>query len=176
MRATTAQTRACSSLVICRLAVRLVHTLEEKQDQITVPQCIEVLRGQNTEHTRTNGRNRNPLFGAGRKLTPDLARLLFDKLLYRDALVEQKVHTYGVYFAYHLKVQLHRLLRTFRLIRHLAGKEQRRFFREPTYTNCHRGLSRYWSPQRRWDLETNFACQLVWKCANKWLTGRRNWT
>ncbi|KAJ7891405.1 P-loop containing nucleoside triphosphate hydrolase protein [Mycena olivaceomarginata] len=86
------------------LAVRLVHTLEEKQDQLTVPQCIEVLRGQNTEHTRKNGRNRNPLFGAGRKLTPDLARLLFDKLLYRDALVEQKVHTYGVHFAYYLKL------------------------------------------------------------------------
>ncbi|KAJ6500804.1 P-loop containing nucleoside triphosphate hydrolase protein [Mycena sanguinolenta] len=85
------------------LAVALLRNFEHQR--ITALQYVEIFRGADTKKTRENGRNRSAYFGAGRKLSLDQAKLLFDNLLYQGVFVEHKVHTGGDNYSYYLKVR-----------------------------------------------------------------------
>ncbi|KAJ6455969.1 P-loop containing nucleoside triphosphate hydrolase protein, partial [Mycena vitilis] len=85
------------------IAVTLVEAFEDLGEPVTVGQCVAVLRGRDTVETRKNERKCNPQYGACKELTGDVARLLFEQLLYLGSLVEQK-GKYGVHEHWYLKV------------------------------------------------------------------------
>ncbi|KAJ7684340.1 P-loop containing nucleoside triphosphate hydrolase protein [Mycena polygramma] len=74
-----------------RIIVTLVQTLQDRRENVSVPQCIQLVRGCNIAATRKNDRNSIPQYGACRNLTNDLATILFDRLFYLGILVEYKV-------------------------------------------------------------------------------------
>ncbi|KAJ7156117.1 DNA helicase [Mycena crocata] len=71
----------------------LVQSLERGQENVTVDQCRSIFKGANVAALRDRKHDLHPLFGAGKDMPKELAELLFNKLLYLDALKEQSTLT-----------------------------------------------------------------------------------
>ncbi|KAJ6455952.1 P-loop containing nucleoside triphosphate hydrolase protein, partial [Mycena vitilis] len=86
-----------------RIIVTLVQTLQDRRENVSVPQCIQLVRGCNLAAARKNDRDSILQYGACRDLTNDLATLLFEHLFYLGVLAEYKVD-FAANYHWYLKV------------------------------------------------------------------------
>lgn len=71
----------------------LVQSLERGQENVTVDHCRNIFKGANVNAVREKRHDQHPIFGAGKDMPKELVELLFNKLLYLDALKEQSTQT-----------------------------------------------------------------------------------
>ncbi|KAF7364876.1 ATP-dependent helicase [Mycena venus] len=86
-----------------RVVVTLVNSFNPSYEHLTLKHFIAIFRGADTTETRKNGRNRNPGYGAGGSMSPDIAEILFDRLLHLEVLVERKIETKEGRYHWYLK-------------------------------------------------------------------------
>ncbi|KAK7023808.1 ATP-dependent helicase [Favolaschia claudopus] len=76
-----------------KIVIRLVQSFERSQENVTIDQCRSIFKGANTAAVRDKGHDQLPAFGAGKDIPKEVLELLFNKLLFLDALVEKSVQT-----------------------------------------------------------------------------------
>ncbi|KAJ6500335.1 DNA helicase [Mycena sanguinolenta] len=86
-----------------KIVLSLVQSLERGQENVTVDHCRSIFKGSNNNAVRTKGHDQHPHFGAGKDMPKELAELLFNRLLYLDALMEKSVRT-GQWHVQYLKL------------------------------------------------------------------------
>ncbi|KAJ7184098.1 P-loop containing nucleoside triphosphate hydrolase protein [Mycena filopes] len=82
----------------------LVQSMQHGQENVTVDHCRNVFKGANIAAVREKGHDKHPLFGAGKDMPKELLELLFNKLLYLDALIEQSTQTNSKWHTQYVKV------------------------------------------------------------------------
>lgn len=82
----------------------LVQSLERGQENVTVDHCRNIFKGANLAAVRDKRHDQHPSFGAGKDMPKELVELLFNRLLYLDALVEKSVQTNSKWHVQYLKV------------------------------------------------------------------------
>ncbi|KAJ7684805.1 DNA helicase [Mycena polygramma] len=82
----------------------LVDSLERGQENVTVDHCRNIFKGANVTAVRDKRHDQHPLFGAGKDMPKELVELLFNKLLYLDALMEKSTQTNSKWHQQYLKV------------------------------------------------------------------------
>ncbi|KAJ7231453.1 ATP-dependent DNA helicase [Mycena haematopus] len=87
-----------------KIVLSLVQSLERGQENVTVDQCRNIFRGSNISSVRAKGHDQHPHFGAGKEMPKDLVELLFNRLLFLDALGEKSVRTTAQWHVQYLKV------------------------------------------------------------------------
>ncbi|KAF7359469.1 ATP-dependent helicase [Mycena sanguinolenta] len=86
-----------------KIVLSLVQSMEQGQENVTVDQCRSIFKGSNNNAVRTKGHDQHPQFGAGKDMPKELVELLFNRLLYLDALMEKSVRT-GQWHVQYLKL------------------------------------------------------------------------
>ncbi|KAJ7043361.1 DNA helicase [Mycena alexandri] len=84
--------------------LELVQSLQRGQENVTVDHCRNVFKGANIAAVRDKGHDRHPSFGAGKDIPREVLELLFNKLLYLDALIEQSVQTNAKWHTQYVKL------------------------------------------------------------------------
>ncbi|KAJ7490054.1 DNA helicase [Mycena galericulata] len=82
----------------------LVQSLEQGRENVTVDQCRNIFRGANIAPIRDKGHDQHPAFGAGKDMSKELVELLFNRLLYTDALMEKSTQTNSKWHQQYLKL------------------------------------------------------------------------
>ncbi|KAJ6547228.1 hypothetical protein B0H19DRAFT_1032845 [Mycena capillaripes] len=82
----------------------LVNSLERGQENVTVDHCRNIFKGANVSAVREKRHDQHPIFGAGKDMPKELVELLFNKLLYLDALKEQSTQTKANWHQQYLKL------------------------------------------------------------------------
>jgi bloom syndrome protein len=84
----------------------LVQSLNQGHENVTVDQCRNIFKGAKLAAVREKGHDHHPIYGAGRDMPKELVELLFNKLLYLDALVEKSTQTNSKWHQQYLKVRI----------------------------------------------------------------------
>ncbi|KAJ7070337.1 P-loop containing nucleoside triphosphate hydrolase protein [Mycena belliarum] len=82
----------------------LVQSLEHGKENVTVDHCRNIFKGANVSAVRDKRHDHHPNFGAGRDMPKELVELLFNKLLYLDALMELSTQTNSKWHQQYLKL------------------------------------------------------------------------
>jgi bloom syndrome protein len=86
--------------------LQLVQALHLGHENVTVDQCRAIFKGANTSDIREKRHDQHPLYGAGRDMAKEMMELLFNRLLYLDALEEISTATKSGWRVKYLKVML----------------------------------------------------------------------
>ncbi|KAJ6611796.1 P-loop containing nucleoside triphosphate hydrolase protein [Mycena sp. CBHHK59/15] len=82
----------------------LVQSFEHGHENVTVDQCRAVFRGANAASVREKRHDQHPAYGSGRDMPKELAEMLFNRLLFLDALVEVSTQTTSKWHQQYVKV------------------------------------------------------------------------
>ncbi|KAJ6606656.1 DNA helicase [Mycena vulgaris] len=82
----------------------LVQSLEQGHENVTVDHCRNIFRGANVAAVRDKRHDHHPMFAAGRDMPKELLELLFNKLMYLDALTEKSTQTNSKWHQQYLKL------------------------------------------------------------------------
>ncbi|KAF8185054.1 ATP-dependent DNA helicase [Mycena galopus ATCC 62051] len=82
----------------------LVQSLQRGHENVTVDHCRNIFKGANLAPIREKRHDQHPAFGAGKDMPKELLELLFNKLLFHDALAEISVQTTSKWHQQYLKV------------------------------------------------------------------------
>ncbi|KAF7338550.1 ATP-dependent helicase [Mycena venus] len=87
-----------------KAVLTLVQSLERGQENVTVDHCRNIFKGANVAAIRDKRHDQHPVFGAGKDMPKELVELLFNKLLYLDALMEKSIQTNSKWHNQYLKL------------------------------------------------------------------------
>ncbi|KAJ7470440.1 DNA helicase [Mycena latifolia] len=82
----------------------LIQSLEVGKENVTVDHCRNIFKGANVAAVRDKRHDHHPIFGAGRDMPKELVELLFNKLLYLDALMERSTQTNSKWHQQYVKL------------------------------------------------------------------------